>query len=64
MYLVNWQITIREEDASSHREAAELALNIMRDKKSLATVFEVTTDMDPEGFVVIDLDQEENTVEH
>lgn len=37
-YTVTWQIQL---DADSHKEAAELALDIMRDTDSIATVFVV-----------------------
>lgn len=38
-YLVAWKINL---DATSHLDAAQQALDIMRDPDSLATVFEVT----------------------
>tara|TARA_B100000767_G_C19524333_1_gene433832 strand:+ start:308 stop:490 length:183 start_codon:yes stop_codon:yes gene_type:complete len=40
-YSVVWEINL---DANSYREAAELALEIQRDKDSTALFFEVTKD--------------------
>lgn len=37
-YTVRWEIEL---DANSHEEAAKKALEIMQDKDSIATVFEV-----------------------
>jgi hypothetical protein len=55
-YLVTWEINI---DATSPREAAELALQMQRDPNNTATVFQVWTeeaDMEPD---TIDLSEPE-----
>ena len=51
-YEVTWTITI---DAESPREAAEKALEIQRDKRSCATVFDVESITDRHDAVTIDL---------
>ena len=51
-YEVTWTITI---DAESPREAAEKALEIQRDKRSCATVFDVESSTDRHDAATIDL---------
>jgi hypothetical protein len=55
MYRVTWEIDL---DADSHREAAELALNIHRDPDSIATNFTVTDTDAGTPPVVIDFNPE------
>lgn len=51
LYKVNWSIDI---DADSPKEAASMALEIMRDPDSTATVFDVS---EPEGAsITVDLE--------
>lgn len=52
-YLVRWEIDI---DATSPEAAAEKALEIMRDKESVATVFSVIELAEAGDWKVVDLD--------
>lgn len=43
-YRVTWAIDLEDVDLNTRVQAAELALRIMRDPDSIATVFEVAED--------------------
>lgn len=53
-FLVTWEIDV--EDAESFREAAERALDIMRDPESIATYFTVK-EIDSDQSVDVDLSE-------
>ena len=53
-YVVRWEIQL---DADSPRDAAERALAIHRDPKSLAVFFEVWPSGEPGKTVCVDLDE-------
>jgi len=57
-YHVTWEIEL---DATSHQEAAELALEVQRDSFSVATVFTVQDVDDLWGYVeTTDLEEEQD----